>query len=473
MEETKLTKAQLAQIAIGPLLFVLLLFLLPAGLFDFAARASIATVVWMAFWWITLPVNPAVTALVPVLVNALFSIVPMGGVISNYFSEVTVLLLGADLLAISWRETGFDKRLSLKALCIIGPSATQQIIIWFTLPAVLSMVLPNAVVCAVLTPIAFAMLQYVCKEESPIQAIILMAIAWGAGVGGVGTPLGGAMNLISIGYFEQLTCREFAYMDWIARMLPFMLVLVALGVGYLLLIKPKNIRLEGSREYFQQLYRELPAMSRDEAISVGLFVAATLLAFLRPLFEQQLPGLKPAYIFLLFGMLTFVLTKKNGAPLLTWERAEKSVGWNILFLFAGGMAAGGMISDSGAAQALAGQLSQCNLGGGFGTVLLFVAFTLALAEISSNTAAAAISLPVVVSVTQQLGLDPIPYIFITSAAFNCAYVLPTSIRAIPVAYGLKPSVMGRNGLALTLLSILAISLLGYALLKFIPAFGVL
>ena len=83
--------------------------------------------------------------------------------------------------------------------------------------------------------------------------------------------------------------------------------------------------------------------------ALALFAAATLLAFVRPLFEQWLPGLKPAYIFMLCGMLTFVLPKQNGAPLVTWEKAERSIGWNLLFLIAGGMAVGGMISDSGAA----------------------------------------------------------------------------------------------------------------------------
>ena len=214
-------------------------------------------------------------------------------------------------------------------------------------------------------------------------------------------------------------------------------------------------------------------MNRDELLSVVLFALAMLLAFIRPLFEQWLPGLKPAYIFLLFGMLTFVLPKQNGAPLLTWEKAEKSIGWNLLFLIAGGLAVGGMISDSGAAQVVAAQLAASNLTGGLGTILLFVAFTIMLAEIASNTAAAAIALPVVISVTQELGLNPIPYIFITAAAFNCAYILPTSIRAIPVAYGLKPSFMGKNGVALTALSILAISLFGWLLMRLIPAFGVI
>lgn len=473
MEEKSLGKSQVAAIIFGPLLFALAVLLLPESLFAFRARVAIGTVIWMGFWWITVPVSAAVTAFIPILVNALFGILPMSGIISDYFSEIVVLLLGADLLAIAWQVTGFDRRLSLKALCIIGPSATQQIIIWFVLPALLSTVLPNAVVCMVLTPIAFAMLQYVSHEGSPIRSIILLAIAWGAGVGGVGTPLGGAMNLIAVGSFEEITGREFAYLDWIVRLLPFMLLLILVGVLYLLLIKPKNVSLDGSKEYFRSLYQELPPMNRDELLSVVLFVLAMLLAFIRPLFEQWLPGLKPAYIFLLFGMLTFVLPKQNGAPLLTWEKAEKSIGWNLLFLIAGGLAVGGMISDSGAAQVVAAQLAASNLTGGLGTILLFVAFTIMLAEIASNTAAAAIALPVVISVTQELGLNPIPYIFITAAAFNCAYILPTSIRAIPVAYGLKPSFMGKNGVALTALSILAISLFGWLLMRLIPAFGVI
>ncbi len=131
MEDKPLSRAQRLYIALGPLLFALVMALLPASLFELGARVAVGAVVWMGFWWITVPVSPAVTAFVPIVVNALFGVLPMGGVISNYFSEIVVLLLGAELLAIAWQATGFDRRLSLKVLCVIGPSATQQIVIWF------------------------------------------------------------------------------------------------------------------------------------------------------------------------------------------------------------------------------------------------------------------------------------------------------------------------------------------------------
>ena len=102
-----------------------------------------------------------------------------------------------------------------------------------------------------------------------------------------------------------------------------------------------------------------------------------------------------------------------------------------------------------------------NLDGGFATIFLIVSFTVLLAEVTSNTAAAAIALPIVKSITQVLDIDPVPYIFIASAAFNVAYMLPTSIRAIPCGYGLAPSYLFKNGVVMTVLSILAISAMGY------------
>ena len=468
--------SKLPSLLLGPILFLAALLLIPPELFSFPARCAVGLVFWMGCWWVALPVAVGVTALLPILVNAAFDLVPMESISGKYFSEIVVLLLGADLISLSWEKTGLDKRISLKALCWIGPSLRQQIAVWFLLPAVLSMFLPNAVVCAVMAPIAVSMLKFIGEgdiSKSKAGAIILAAIAWGAGIGGLGTPLGGAMNLVVVDYFEQLAGTEYMYVDWILRLVPMLVLLLAVNLVYLFLIKPKGADLSGTRDYFRSLYRQLPPMSRDEAVSLILFAAATVLAFMRPLYAGLLPGVKPAYVFLLFGMLTFLLPKQEGGALLEWKDAEKGVLWGLLFLFAGGLAVGTLISDTGAAAAIAELVSSLELDGGLPTIFIFVAFTVLLAEISSNTAATAIATPVIMTITQGLGLNPVPYLYITAAAFNCAYVLPTSIRAIPVGYGLSTKYLLRNGLSLTLLGTVTITLAGWAMLTFWPAFSAL
>ena len=89
-------------LVIGPLLMILCTVLLPAAIFEtLESRAAIGTVVWMAFWWITGPVDYAVTAFLPIAVNAVLQMVDMKSITANYASETILLLLGASILTAS------------------------------------------------------------------------------------------------------------------------------------------------------------------------------------------------------------------------------------------------------------------------------------------------------------------------------------------------------------------------------------
>lgn len=467
---------KLLSLVLGPLLFAGAVLLFPGG-FSFAARAAIGMLLWMCCWWVMLPVPVAVTAFLPILLNAFFDLVPMSTVTGKFFSEITILLLGADLLSLSWEKCGLDKRLAMRALCHIGPKLKQQVAIWFLLATVLSALLPNAVVCAIMIPIAISMLKFVGEGDIPnnrIAAVIMVAITWGSGIGGLGTPLGGAMNLVAVDYFEQLTGQEYAYASWIIHLLPFLLLMVTVNLLLLFGIRLGRTTLPGSRHFFEAEYAKLPPMNRDERLSLCFFAVATLLAFVRPLYAQWLPGLKPAYVFLLLGMVTIMCPscKADRKTLLSWAEAEKGVLWGLLFIFAGGTALGAVITDTGAADAIAHIVENFELAGGLLTIFVFTAFTVMLAETASNTAAAAIALPIVISVCQAGGLNPIPYIYICAAAFNTSYMLPTSIRAIPIGHGLSPAFLFRHGLKQTVSGIAIITLLGWLFVQYWAYFSV-
>ena len=234
---------------IGPLLFVLCCLAIPESAFPaLAERAAIGTVAWMAFWWVTAPIDYAVTAFLPIAINAIVTMCDMSAVISNYASETILLLLGASILTVSWEIVGLDKRVACAFLSIVGTSLTTQILFWFLLSTALSTILPNAVVTATITPIAVSMLRYLGIEkvsESEPASIILMSIAWGAGIGGLASPLGGAMNLVVVNYIQELTGQEYMYMDWVIKFAPIMLVLIISNCLYLIWIKPKHEGLEG------------------------------------------------------------------------------------------------------------------------------------------------------------------------------------------------------------------------------------
>ena len=50
-------------------------------------------------------------------------------------------------------------------------------------------------------------------------------------------------------------------------------------------------------------------------------------------------------------------------------------------------------------------------------------------------------------------------------------MLPTSIRAIPVGYGLEPKFMLKKGVGITVMVILLMSLAGWVMVEHWPAFS--
>ena len=447
------------------------------GVIDATAAKGIGVAVWMIYWWVTRPVDITVTALLPAAVNAIFNIVPMDDIISQYSSSSIILIFGSCLLTAPWSSIGLDKRISLKALSLIGPSMKSQIAVWLLAAIVLSNMMPNVVVVAIFTPIAVAMLKAAgyedikkCEPALPI----LTAIAWGAQLGGAGTPLGGAMNITAIDFIEKYTGEEFMYVDWIIRMLPYTIVAAIVVLLMMMFKKRKVNRLEGTKEYFKESYAALGPMKREEKISLVLFIVAMLGSFLRPLYADLIPGLVPAYLFLVTGLINFIIVAADRkSMLLEWEPAQKEVMWGMLLLFAGGLALGQILTGSGANDVIAEVIAKMNLSGGIGTIAIFAVFACLISEMTNSTVSAAVTIPIVIGVTTKIGLNPIPYIFTTAMAMNFESLLPVSVRAITVSHGIEPNAMLKSGLPIMLVRMVVAILAGWLMMTIWPGFGTL
>lgn len=470
-----MNKKRIINLIIGPSLFVLFSTILPASVFPaFAARSAIGTVAWMAYWWVTGPIDYAVTAFLPIALNAIFQMTDMSSVISNYASETILLLLGASILTVSWEKTSLDKRIAAAFLRLVGSDFRIQLVFWFVLSAALSAVLPNAVVCATVTPIAVSMLNFIGEgdiKKSKIGSKLLLNIAYATGLGGLASPLGGAMNLVTVDYLQQLTGQEYMYVNWVVRFFPIMLVLGISNIFFMLRDVKKGTTLGGSREYFIEQYKTLPKMSFEEKAALSLFAIATILSFTRQFYQSLLPGLKPAYVFIICAIISFLIVNADGERLMLWKSVQKKIVWELIYIFAGGLAAGTLIKGSGAADAIGAMVSGMNLTGGVFTIFVIITLTLLLSDVTSNTATAAVAIPVVISVINGIGQNPIPFVYIASVGVNLSYMLPTSIRAIPVGYGLEPKYMLREGWKMTVMVIVLMTVVCSLMYYFWPAFS--
>lgn len=469
------TKKRLIYLIIGPVLFAIASVVFRGALGSEGAMA-VGTLLWMVFWWATQPVSLTVTAFLPVGLTALFNIVPTSNVISQYASGSIILIFGSCLLTIPWKSTGLDRRVALKVLSLVGPSMKSQILVWLLASMIFSSCLPNVAVCALFTPIAVAMIHAAGYEDIKKAAPavpILLCIGWGAGLGGVGSPLGGAMNVAAISFFQELSGHEFMYIDWVVRILPFFILTAAVTLCLMFFFfTSKGERLEGTKDYFEKSYKELGPMKRDEKICGTLFILAMIGAFARPAFAGILPALEPAYIFAILGSLSFIITSANKKdPILTWEHAQQNMLWGMMLLFGGGLALGQMVNGSGAGAGIAQLITDLNLTGDLAIIVVFVIVAVILSELTSSTVSAAVTIPIVLTLCTNLGLNPVPYWFITVMGYNAEFLLPVSVRAITVGSGLDAGKQMKYGVPFVIIRALLAIIVGYAFLKLWPMFG--
>jgi sodium-dependent dicarboxylate transporter 2/3/5 len=460
----------------GPVAFLVML-VLPLESMSYEIRCSIGLLIWMAWWWITRPVHLAVTGFLPLATVSIFDFAPLGRILPAYAADLIILLLAANVLTTCWTRWGLDRRIALASLIGVGTDTSRQILAWFLIGMILSAFLPNTIVAATMIPIVVAMLRFIGIEdlwESNLGTALVIAVAWGTSAGGAATPLGGAPNLLTVEYIqEMITGQEFLFTTWVVRFLPLSIAVMLVTFLYVrVAFKPEIARVEGTRGFFLGELKALGPMSTQEKWGFVLFGAASLLAFTRPLYSELLPAFSPAYAFLACALIAFLI-RPGGEHLMTWEYAQGKMMWGLFYLFAGGTALGRVLSETGTAEFIAGSLLPYASGGGLLAVVVFAVLTMFLTQITNNTAAIAIIVPITISTFQSLDLNPLPFVYIVTTIGNCGFMMPTSAGgpAVAAGYGINLKTMAIKGFWACLLSTIAVVIVGYALALYWPAFG--
>ena len=444
----------------GPLC-PLLLYLLLGSQLGFKVPVALGIGLWMIVWWITRPVGLTVTALLPVVANAFLDLAPMDPMLAKYASSSIVLLFAATLLTLPWEKIGLDHRIALQCLGLIGTSMKSQIAVWFLASVLFSTVLPNAVVVAIFIPTALAMLKAAgYGGDTPAAGPILCAICFGAVIGGVGTPVGGAMDVVATSLYQQATGQEVLFSQWVGAFILYLVLSTVATLAVQLLLPCSVKQLEGTKEYFRSEWKKLGPVSRDEKLCLGLFAAALVGSFLRPLYAPWFPQLQPAYLYCCVGFLLFFLQDSQGNPFLTWNYVQQHMIWGMLILFAGGLALGNMLEASGANVVLARWLQGMELQPGFPLYFAIALLACLFSETAGITISSAMVVPLVITLTQADGLPLLPYWKMAVMAMNGAFLLPTGIRAIPVGSGMDPKYLWQRGLPVFVVRLAVVVVVG-------------
>ncbi|MGH7544816.1 MAG: SLC13 family permease, partial [Gemmatimonadota bacterium] len=147
---------------------------------------------------------------------------------------------------------------------------------------------------------------------------------------------------------------------------------------------------------------------------------------------------------------------------LTPGQARDAVDLDVVILIAAAFGLAAAIAGSGLADALAGGLvSLFDDFGGVAALLAVVVATIALTELITNNAAAALVFPIAIAAALHMGMDPRPFAIAIAVAASASFLTPIGYQTNTMVYGPGGYRFGdyvRLGAPLTVAVVLAIAL---------------
>ncbi|PHV63844.1 SLC13 family permease [Cyanobacterium aponinum] len=219
---------------------------------------------------------------------------------------------------------------------------------------------------------------------------------------------------------------------------------IPLKFGDLLLIQaPKDsfIGLQTTRELLVLEEKNREGLRQNKA---GIALAIILTVIFTSAFNFV-----PILVSSLAGVLIMVIT-----GCLKPGEVYGSVRWDIIFLLAGLIPLGIAMDNSGTNQWLADNLLKVagNLSG-YWILVLFYFATSMLTEVLSNNAAVVLMIPIAVKVAENIGLEPLSFMYAVTFAASNSYLAPIGYQTNTMVYapgGYKFLDYTRVGLPLTL-----------------------
>lgn len=446
----------------------------------YGTKVTMGLLLLMVIWWVTEAVPIPVTALLPGIVLPLFHITGFvngelfqftgKNILSNYANPIIFLFLAGFLLAAALQKWKLDRRLTLYILTRgnLANNTSSVLLGMMCISAFLSMWISNTATTAMLLPLGVGVLSQSGGKvgESNFGKSLMLGIAWGASIGGVGTIIGTPPNGICVSILGASGIRQINFIDWMKIGIPFVIVFIPIAWFILSKVFPPEIKnIQGGKKLLIEQQNKLGNWSKGEKLTIVGFMLVVLLWTTNPFWNYILPvhlseNLKwfDENIIALFGVLILFLLPvdwKSQKFVLSWSDA-KFVDWGTLLLFGGGIALSDGMFKTGLANWLA-KTAVSLLGSPSTLVLMFVfiIFLELLTEVTSNTAVTSMMIPIIISIAQGTGNDPVALSVAATLAASMAFMLPVATPPNALVYGtgyIKITDMIKGGVVLDVIA---------------------
>lgn len=429
----------------------------------FKSGVAIGLLVLIAGLWISEIVPTIVGAfLVPIIV-VISGISTTGEALQPFFDPVIALFFGGFIIAEALKKHNIDRRLALGIIGNASIRPSMLILILMSVSAFLSMWMSNTASAAVMIPIAIALVTQIEsggreKNLSGFRKALILGIGYAATTGGIASIIGTPANPIAISGLADVGI-EISFLKWIGFGLPFVLIMLFIIWGYILLVFKPKISKESLAEaqiVFRDDLKKMGKMNKKQWITVAIFIFTIVLWLMATPLKNWTNGV----IAISSGIVALIAVVLIFGFNLLEVKDVKNVNWNALFLFGGGLSLGDALVATGIGDWIASKMGIIE-GKHFIVIALIVGgISLLVTAVASNTASAAMLIPLVIPIAISLHIDPTMLALIVAMGSSIDYALvfgtpPTMISYSTGYFSVKE--IFRVGSILDLIGIIVLS----------------
>lgn len=413
----------------------------PEGLSPDAWRV-VSLAVLMVTFWVTEAIPIYATAMFPLALLPLIAGVSIRDAAAPYADPIVFLFIGGFMLAACVQRWHLHERIALSIASLAGGRPAALVAGFMVSAALLSMWISNTATTLMLAPIAIGAARALSPDGKPDLALggaLTLGVAHAATIGGVGTPVGSPTNLIGIAFFERAG-EPIAFIEWMARALP--MVLVMLPLAWLLLCWPlfgrkAHARFDAIGAVVRDALAKLGRITAPE-VRIGIVFAFVALAWMTRTELVKLPGLSALTdtgIAIAGALALFFIPsgRGKGEKLIDWKTAER-IPWGIAVLFGGGLSLAAAMEVTGLAAWIGDYIAGLDGVSALGLVAVLVVTTILVSELASNVATLTSMLPVVAAVAVATDAPLQPLAFPVAIAASFAFMLPVATAPNAIAY---------------------------------------
>ena len=436
---------------------------------DRPARAA-AVALLMAFWWLTEALPIYWTACVPLVAFPLLGVFGRGFLgdlaasVLPFVDPYIFLFAGGMAIAAAMQQWDLHRRIALAIMSGLGTDPKRLLAGVLVATAFVSMWISNTATATMMVPIGIALIAQLERQRGGVRLVrygmaLMLAIAWGANLGGIGTKIGTAPNAQLSGFLERQGTHV-SFLEFMLVGLPFVIVMLPIAWGFLCRLAGEE-RLGGdARDVVRRERAALGLAGTGERVVLAVFaLTAGAWIFSQPL-TRFLAGevafrLRSAHVeggVAVLAALALLLLRAERRQVLEL-RSLARVPWETLLLLGGGFAMAEGIQKSGLSVWMSGELAAI---GGLPVlvqVLVAALATVAISAVASNTATVAVMLVVLADAAAPEARDAV--LFAATLAASCDFALPVGTPPNAIVFGsgyVRIPVMARYGAPLDLVA---------------------